>query len=103
MIGFIKYFFILQFQPLSFSVLCANNIVQHSTRKAASKVEWRYTEEGKRVRVTLPSGAILQPTAFSRVLADGVDPAMYIGKVCFTRLNFYFRLSSTLVRICIYQ
>ncbi|KAF6020622.1 MRPL24 [Bugula neritina] len=53
-------------------------LVDPITEKAASKVEWRYTEEGKRVRVTLPSGAILQPTAFSRVLADGVDPAMYI-------------------------
>jgi len=49
-------------------------------RKPAVAVEWRYTEEGKKVRVVLPSEVELPLPIGSQLLDDGVDPEGYIGE-----------------------
>lgn len=49
-------------------------------RKAATKVEWRFTEQGERVRQVYPSQVILRPTKQQYTLPDGVDPATYMRK-----------------------
>lgn len=50
------------------------------SRKAAAKVEWRYTEHGEKIRLVYPSQAVLRPTKQHRKLADGVDPLTYLRK-----------------------
>lgn len=47
-------------------------------RREPTEVEWRYTEEGERVRVSLRSGRILPVPPQPR--SDGVVPEQWIGE-----------------------
>jgi len=49
-----------------------------SARRKPTEVEWRYTEEGERVRVSLRSGRIIPLPLRQR--RDGIVPEQWIGE-----------------------
>lgn len=59
-----------------------NNLAPSFNRKASTKVEWRYSEKGQKVRVVFPSEVILNPLDTAEVLPDGTEPKVYIGNNC---------------------
>ena len=58
-----------------------------------TEIEWRYTEKGERVRVSVKSGRIIPLPSGAKELEDFVNPEIYEG------MNF-MNHSSTAMTLC---
>ena len=64
-----------------------------------TKVEWRYTDDGERVRVSLRTGRIIPMPTMAEETYDYKDPKAYLGNAHFSYISIY--LGSILLSLCV--
>lgn len=61
----------------------------HSFHSKPTDIEWRFTEKGKKVRVSVRTGRIIPLPSGAKELEDFVNPESYTGALAFSPVTWF--------------